>query len=97
MTEQALATVIDRIIVPEILYVRERLALVDPQTVPPEQRPLIAAAAEYLRLRNESWTLRANALRSGKISILWIADRKEALSLEALRRVRPGTSAAKQP
>jgi membrane associated rhomboid family serine protease len=97
MTEQALAAVIDRIIVPEIRYVRERLALVDPQMVPPEQRPLIAAAEEYLILRDESWILRANALRGGKISILWIADRKEALSLEALRRVRPGTSPAARP
>jgi rhomboid protease GluP len=97
MTEQALATVIDRIVVPEIHYAGERLALVDPQMVPPEQRPLIAAAKEYLTLRDESWTLRANALRGGKISILWIADRKEALSLEALRRVRPGTPAAARP
>jgi hypothetical protein len=62
--------------------------------VPEEQRPLIIAAAEYLQLRDESWTLRANALRSGKMSILWIADRKEALSLEAFRRIRPGTRVA---
>ena len=88
MTEQALATVIDRIIIPEVHYVSERLALVDRTMVPKEQVPLLAAAEEYLRLRDESWTLRANALRSGKISILSIADRKEALSLEALRRIR---------
>jgi hypothetical protein len=65
--------------------------------VPKEQLPLITAADEYLALRNESWTLRANALRSGKMSILWIADRKEALSLEALRRVKPGTLALRRP
>jgi hypothetical protein len=97
MTEQALAGVIDRVIVPEIHYVAERLALVDRQMVPPEQRPPLAAAEEYLALRDESWTLRANALRGGKMSTLWIADRKEALSLEALRRVRSGTSAAARP
>jgi hypothetical protein len=51
----------------------------------------MAAADEFLHLRGESWRLRANALRSGKMSILWIADEKEALSLEALRRIRPGT------
>ena len=97
MTDKALAVVIDRVIAPELHYVSERLALVDRQTVPKEQLPLVAAAEDYLKLRDESWTLRANALRSGKMSILWIADQKEALSLEALRRIRPGTSAAAHP
>ena len=94
ITDKALADVIDRVIVPEVRYVAERLTLVDRTMVPTEQRPLIAAAEEYLQLRDESWTLRANALRSGKMSILWIADRKEALSLEAFRRIRPGTRVA---
>ena len=97
MTEQALATVIDRIILPEVHYVAERLALVDRTMVPQDQRPLLATAEEYLRLRDESWTLRANALRSGKISILSIADRKEALSLEAFRRLKSGTTPAGRP
>src|SRR6185369_6254866 len=97
MTEQALAADIDRIIAPEIRYMSERLALVDRTMVPQEQRPLLAAAEEYLRLRDESWTLRANALRGGKMSILWIADRKESLSLEAFRRIRPGTRVAGRP
>lgn len=97
MTEQALAGTIDRIILPEILYMSERLALVDQTMVPEEQAPLLTSAEEYLRLRGESWTLRANALRSGKMSILWIADRKEALSLEALRRIRGGTRIASNP
>ena len=97
MTDQALAGVIDRVIVPELRYVAERLTLVDRTMVPEEQRPLITAAEEYLRLRDESWTLRANALRSGKMSILWIADQKEALSLEVFRRIRPGTRVAGRP
>ena len=97
MTDKALAGIIDQVIVPELQYVSARLALVDRQMVPKEQLPLITAADEYLALRNESWTLRANALRSGKMSILWIADRKEALSLEALRRVKPGTLALRRP
>jgi hypothetical protein len=58
---------------------------------------MVAAAEDYLKLRNESWTLRANALRGGKMSILWIADKKEALSLEALRRLKSGTSSAGNP
>jgi membrane associated rhomboid family serine protease len=97
MTEQALAAVIDRIIAPEIRYMSERLALVDRTMVPKEQRPLLAAAEEYLRLRDESWTLRANALRGGKMSILWIADRKESLSLEALRRIKSGPTPVGRP
>jgi len=94
MSDKALAGVIDRVIMPELHYAAERLTLVDRTMVPEEQRPLIIAAEEYLQLRDESWTLRANALRSGKMSILWIADRKEALSLEAFRRIRPGTRVA---
>ena len=97
MTDKALAVVIDRVILPELDYVSGRLAKVDRNMVPREQVPMITAAEEYLTLRNESWTLRANALRSGKMSILWIADKKEALSLEALRRVKSGTSPAGNP
>jgi membrane associated rhomboid family serine protease len=97
MTDKALAVVIDRVILPELAYVTGRLAAVDRNMVPTDQRPLITAAEEYLTLRNESWTLRANALRSGKMSILWIADKKEALSLEALHRVKAGSSAASKP
>lgn len=97
MTDKALAGIIDRVILPELDYVSTRLAGVDRNLVPKEQVPMITAAEEFLTLRNESWTLRANALRSGKMSILWIADKKEALSLEALRRVKSGTSAAANP
>jgi rhomboid protease GluP len=97
MTDKALAVVIDRVIVPELEYVSARLGQVDRNMVPRDQRPMITNAEEYLKLRSESWTLRANALRSGKMSILWIADQKEALSLEALRRVKSGTSTVKNP
>ena len=97
MTDKALATVIDRVIVPELDYVSGRLAELDRTMIPKDQLPMVIAAEEYLKLRNESWTLRANALRGGKMSILWIADKKEALSLEALRRLKSGTSPAKHP
>ena len=97
MTDKALAEVIDQVIVPEFHYMTARLALVDQQMVPKQQRPLITAAEEFLHVRAESWTLRANALRSGKMSILWIADQKEALSLEALRRIKGGTISARRP
>jgi membrane associated rhomboid family serine protease len=91
MTEKALAVIIDRVIVPELEYVSARLAQVDRNLVPVDQRPLLTEADKYLKLRHESWTLRANALRSGKMSILWVADQKETLALEAMRRLRTGT------
>lgn len=97
MTDKALAGVIDQVIVPEFRYVSERLSLVDKTMVPQDQVPLIAQAEEYLQLRNESWALRANALRSGKMSILWIADKKEVLSMEAFRRLQRGTRAVGRP
>ena len=97
MTDQALADVIDRVIVPEIRYVSERLSLVDRTTVPQDQLPLVTQAEQYLMLRAESWALRANALRSGKMSILWIADKKEAQSLEAFRTLQRGTRTAGRP
>ena len=97
MNDKALAVVIDRVIVPELDYVSGRLAELDRNMVPKDQLPMVAAAEEYLKLRTESWTLRANALRGGKMSILWIADKKEALSLEALRRLKSGTSSAGNP
>jgi membrane associated rhomboid family serine protease len=96
MTDKALAVIIDRVIVPELDYVSARLAQVDRNLVPADQRPLLTDAEKYLKLRHESWTLRANALRSGKISILWVADQKEALALEAMRRLRAGTLRAGQ-
>ncbi len=88
MDDKALAGIIDRIIMPELQYMTERLALVDRQMVPKDQLPMVVAAEEYLALRNESWRLRANALRSGKMSVLWIADQKEKQSLDALQRVK---------
>ncbi len=88
MDDKALAGIIDRIIMPELQYMTERLALVDRQMVPKDQLPMVVAAEEYLALRNESWRLRANALRSGKMSVLWIADQKEKQSIDALQRVK---------
>jgi rhomboid protease GluP len=97
MTDKALAVVIERVILPEIDYVSTRLAQVDRNMVPRDQVPMIRSAEEYLKLRHESWTLRANALRGGKMSILWIADQKEVLSLEALRRVKSEMMPAGKP
>jgi membrane associated rhomboid family serine protease len=88
MTGKALNAVIDQVIMPELQYAGERLSHVDRQLLPKEQQELVAAAQTYLALRDESWALRANALSSGKMSILWVADQKEVAALEALETVR---------
>jgi hypothetical protein len=88
MTSKALVAVIDQVIVPELQYASDRIARVDRQLLPKEQQELIAAAQTYLALRDESWALRSNALQSGKMSILWVADQKEVAALDALKAVR---------
>jgi len=58
---EAVATLVERTIVPELQAADDRLAAL--ANVPPAHRPLVAEAREYLRLRRESWRLRADALR----------------------------------
>lgn len=61
MTTEALAQLIDRTIMPELQAADVRLKALD--KVPPEHRPLVADAEEYVRLRSESWRLRSEGLR----------------------------------
>jgi membrane associated rhomboid family serine protease len=58
---EALATLVERSIVPDLQAADDRLAALG--NVPPAHRPLVADAREYLRLRRESWRLRADAIR----------------------------------
>jgi len=58
----ALVQTIDRTIVPELQAADARLKTYD--HVPPEHQPLVTGAQEYLRLREESWRLRAEGLRN---------------------------------
>ena len=57
----ALATLIERAIVPELEAADDRLAALS--NVPQAHQPFVAGAREYLRLRRESWRLRADAIR----------------------------------
>jgi hypothetical protein len=86
MSSQALAKVIHTAIVPELQAARARLKAVN--GVPAEHQPLVASADEYLRLRDESWRLRADALSKSNMGALRAADRSERASLEALERLR---------
>jgi hypothetical protein len=84
---EALAEVIDRTIKPELQMVRTRLTSLD--RVAPEDVPLVARASEYVRLRDESWRLRAKALHDHSLVALLKADKAERASLDALEKIRP--------
>jgi membrane associated rhomboid family serine protease len=86
LTAQALEKVITQKIVPELHQAHARLKAVS--GVPAEHRPLVASAEEYFRLRDESWRLRADALRKSNLGALRAADRSERASLEALDRLK---------
>jgi len=87
MTAAALAQQIDTAILPELRAERARLEATD--GVPREHKPLVAAAQEYFRLRDESWRLRAEGLRRTSMLRLREAEQAERASLEALHKVQP--------
>jgi hypothetical protein len=82
MTAAALAQLIDRRIRPELHVVRMRV--VSLEDVQHEQRPMLAKANEYLRLREESWQLRAAALHKRDMAALRRVETTERASLAAL-------------
>ena len=57
----ALAMLIERTIVPELQAANARLKAL--KNVPPEHQEVVTDAEEYLKLRSESWHLRAEGLR----------------------------------
>jgi len=87
ITADALAALIDRTMIPELQGSRARLKALD--RVPQEHQPIVASADEYLRIREESWRVRAEGLRKSNMRKLGQAERVERVSLEALQRIRP--------
>lgn len=83
---EGLAQLIERKIIPDLQAVRRGLPAAG--GVLPQQQPLVASADEYLRLRCESWSLRAVALHQSNQRLLRDADQKERVSLDALERTR---------
>jgi membrane associated rhomboid family serine protease len=83
MTAEAVAQLIDRTIEPELLAADAHLKAVN--GVPREQQPLVASAEEYLRLRYESWRLRAESLRKADVPRLQEAGDTEPASNESGR------------
>jgi membrane associated rhomboid family serine protease len=87
VSADGLAQVIEKTITPELQAMQSRLKTLG--RVPPEHLPLLSGAEEYLRLRDESWRLRAAALHKSSMQALRKADSVERASLEALERLRP--------
>jgi membrane associated rhomboid family serine protease len=83
ITAEAVAQLIDRTIEPELQAAEAHLKAVT--GVPPEQQPLVASAEEYLRLRYESWRLRAESLRKTDVPTLQEARDTEPASYESGR------------
>ena len=84
---EALAQVIERKITPELQAMQARFKALG--RVPPEHQPLVANAEEYLRLRDESWRLRAAALHKSSMPALRKAETAERASLQAFERLKP--------
>jgi rhomboid protease GluP len=80
----ALAEHIERSIVPELRASAARLQALE--RVPREHEPRVTAARDYLRLREESWKLRAAGLRNSRMKALQQADRTERQALDALQQ-----------
>ncbi len=81
-----LVQMIEQTIVPDLRAARARLAAL--QKVPRPHEGLVALAGDYLRLREESWCLRSEALRTSRPRMLREADRREWQALEALGKIR---------
>jgi hypothetical protein len=91
VTPGGLAQMIERKITPELNAMEARLKALG--RVPPEHQQLLASAQEYLRLRDESWRLRAAALHKSSMPALRKAEGAERASLEAFERLKPAEPA----
>ena len=88
---EALARVIERTIVPDLQDVLTRVTALE--RVPPVQEALVMSAEMYLRLRDQSWRLRAEGLHKSSMRTLRKADETEHDSLEAFEQLRAGSAA----
>jgi membrane associated rhomboid family serine protease len=86
VTAAALIDLIDRAIVPELRAAASRLRTLE--NVSPDDRRIIAAAETFLKMRDESWQLRAAALHNSDIRGLRNADSKEQASREAFNQLK---------
>jgi hypothetical protein len=87
ITEGGLVKLIDGTIVPDLQAVRTRLNAL--RGVPREQAPMVTAAEEYSRLREESWRRRSEGLLKSNMKMLREADQTERAALDAFQKMRP--------
>jgi membrane associated rhomboid family serine protease len=92
---EALARIIERTIVPDLQQVLTRVTALE--RVPPVQEALVMSAEMYLRLRDQSWRLRAEGLHKSSMQTLRKADEREHDSLEAFEQLRAGSAADVPP
>ena len=83
---KALVQVIDTTIIPDLQSVQARLK--ELRGVPREHAPLVAAAQEYVQLREQSWRARAEGLRKSKMDLLRKAEASERAALDAFEKMR---------
>ena len=81
-----LVQVIEQSIVPEFQGATRRVSSLG--HVPSRDEPLLAYTHEYLQLREESWRLRAEALRKVNMGTLRQADEREQASLRVFDKVK---------
>ena len=85
-TARDLVQIIEQSIVPELHGASERVGALG--NVPPRDEALLAYTRQYLRLREESWRLRAEALRKVSMGELREADKTEQASLRVFDKVK---------
>jgi hypothetical protein len=83
---EALAGVIDSSVLPELLAVSARLKSLE--RVPADHQPLVNKAEEYLRVRAESWRLRAQGLRKHEMPTIQRADRTARAALDVYDAIK---------
>jgi hypothetical protein len=88
LDSESLARVIERKIKPELQSVRVRVMSLD--NVRSDQEALLEKAREYLRLRDDSWRLRAQALHRRDLKSLQKVELTERASLAALTAAAEG-------
>lgn len=86
LKSEALIARIDTI-APELRVASTRLNSLG--NVPPEHQWLVDKAKQYVQLRQESWGLRADALRSSDVKALQKADGLEHSAIAILEKIRP--------
>jgi len=92
ITTKSLAELIDHTILPELEAAKARVTAL--QRVPVAHQPLLTAANDYLKLRDESWRLRAEALSRANMRLLREADKTERASLAAFEHLKTGAAAS---